>query len=59
MKPNQIQKIDHATGPSFRTAAGIGGVALGLVAAGVNILSAKSAQRAAAAVVDDAVAVNA
>lgn len=51
--------LDNALGLSFSTAAGIGAVALGLVAAGVNILRAKAAQRAAVSVVDDTVVVNA
>ena len=47
--------IDNALGLTFGTAYGVAAVVLGLVAAGVNILRAKSVQRSA--VVDDAVSV--
>jgi putative oxidoreductase len=48
--------IDNALGLSFGPAYGIGAIALGLVAAAVNILRAKAVQRSTAAA--DAVAVS-
>ena len=47
--------VDNALGLSFGPEYGVGAVVLGLAAAGVNILRAKSAQRATV-VTDDAVA---